>query len=88
MLTSNYNAETGQMEFVSDGHVVLTPAHLTGHVEVGDGTRYNVTPNVIEVASPEHAAEVAHLIGQRVENEGHPGHDTDNPFVYTAPTEV
>ena len=46
----------------SDGHVVLLPPGLTGTVEVGDGTTYDLGPaaqEVIEVSSPEHAAEVA-----------------------------
>lgn len=48
--------------YASDGHVVLTgPA--TGAVTLADGTEYDVTEAVIEVASVEHAVETAHLIG-------------------------
>lgn len=47
---------------VSDGHVVLLPAGLTGEVTVEDGTTYDLGPahqTAIEVDSQDHAAEVA-----------------------------
>jgi hypothetical protein len=86
-LTVTYDPETGQNHYHSDGHVVFVGPHIDGHVETVDGTRYNITPLVVEVASPEHAAEVAHLIGKRFEVEGHPKHDAETPFVYTPPLE-
>lgn len=67
------------------GHVVIT-GPISGTVQLDDGTTYDVTDTVIEVASPEHAAEVAHQIGLRQESEqSHPNHDADVPFVYTPP---
>lgn len=61
--------------------VVVGP--LTGTVTTSDGTTYDVTPEVIEVASEEHAAEVAHEVALRYEAEGHPRHTDGEPFVYT-----
>lgn len=66
---------------------------LTGPIDrkftLADGTVYDVAPAQIEVASPEHAAELAHLIGLHHEAVGHPGmvHEdgTVEPFVYTRP---
>lgn len=46
----------------SDGHVVLLPPGLTGAVTTEDGSEYDLGPAsqlAVEVASPEHAAEVA-----------------------------
>lgn len=62
---------------VSDGHVVLT-GPITGTVTTDDGTTYDVSAVAVEVPD-EHAAEVAHLIGQRYADEGHP---TDPEFTY------
>jgi hypothetical protein len=45
------------------GHVLLTGDHSRGQVAVSDGTAYDVTPQVIEVESPEHAGEISHHIG-------------------------
>lgn len=87
-LEVTYDPETGQNSFKSDGHVVVVGPHIDGHVTTEDGTRYNVTPLVIEVQSPEHAQQVADAIGQRFEAEGHPQHDADNPFVFTPSSEV
>jgi hypothetical protein len=64
---------------VSDGHVVLT-GPITGTVTTDDGTTYDVSDVAVEVAK-EHVAEVAHLIGQRYADEGHP---TDPDFTYDA----
>lgn len=41
-----------------DGHIMLTGPHTGSHT-LADGTVYNVTPTHIEVASLEHAAELA-----------------------------
>lgn len=68
--------------YQSDGHVVFT-GPVTGPVTTADGTTYEVSPAVIEVASPEHAVEVADLIAQRHMTDGHP---TDPGFTYEAPT--
>ena len=47
---------------VSDGHVVLLPAGLTGQVTTGDGTTYDLGPAsqiAVEVDTHNHAKEVA-----------------------------
>lgn len=86
---------------VSDGHVVLT-GPIQGSVTLDDGTVVDVSPVVVEVSSPEEAAELADKIGQRYAEEGHPDDvelDTDEDsetfgqmvqreFVYVAPDEV
>lgn len=59
----------------STGHVVLT-GPITGTVELSDGTVVDVTQPVIEV-HPDNADEVAHLIGRRYADEGHPQVDGD-----------
>ncbi len=51
--------------YESDGHVVVT-GPVYGSVTTGDGTDYDVSDAVIEVA-PDHAAEVADLIAQKQE---------------------
>ena len=64
--------------WVSDGHVVVTgPAR--GAVTLEDGTTYDVSADVIEVESPDHAEEVADLIGRKFEAEGHPDHAKIHP---------
>jgi hypothetical protein len=69
----------------SDGHVVVTgPAY--GQVTTSDGTAYDVSEAVIEVAGPEHAGEVSHLIGVMHEERGHPDHP-DVPFVHACTDE-
>lgn len=73
-------------EFVSDGHVVLT-GPIQGTVTTTDGTVYDVSAPVVEVAHLGHAAEVAALIGDRYQAEGHPAHDAEHPFVHTQPTQ-
>lgn len=61
---------------VSDGHVVLLPAGVTGEVTLDDGTTYNLGPatqNVIEVDSHEHALETALRVSDMVgESEDYP----------------
>lgn len=42
-----------------EGHVVLTAPSHAGTVTLKDGTSYDVTPNVLSVASHEHALELA-----------------------------
>jgi hypothetical protein len=73
---------TPHYHYQSDGHVVWTgPAY--GPVTTSDGTVYDVSEPVIEVAGPEHAGEVAHLIGVLHENRGHPAHmEPDKPFIH------
>ena len=51
-------------------HVILT-GPITGTVTLADGTVVDVTDPVIE-APPERHGEIAHLIGLRYQNEGHP----------------
>lgn len=74
-------ADDGTLQYICDGHVVIT-GPISGHVTCADGTRYNVSPAVIEVAHREHAVEVANLIGARFAAEGHPGHRDGEPFVH------
>jgi hypothetical protein len=64
-------------------HIVLT-GPIKGDVTLADGTVYAVTDPAI-VVDPDHAAEVAHLIGLRYAAEGHPEHDDETPFAYEAP---
>jgi hypothetical protein len=72
---------TPRFHYQSDGHVVITgPAY--GPVTTSDGAVYDVSEQVIEVASPEHAGEVSHLIGVMHEERGHPGHAPGHPFVH------
>lgn len=55
-------------EIVSDGHVVLMPAGVTGTVETSDGQTYDLGPAhqiAVEVDSQEHAAEVAYEVSKR-----------------------
>jgi hypothetical protein len=66
-------------------HVVLT-GPIAGTVTTQDGTTYDVSAAAVSV-DPDHAAEVAHLIGSRYAAEGHPNHDERTPFVYNAPDE-
>lgn len=57
--------------YETDDHAVVTgPAY--GPVTCSDGTVYDVSEPVIEVASETHAGEVAHLIGVLHEEQGHP----------------
>jgi hypothetical protein len=64
-----------------DGHVVVT-GKAYGPVTTSDGTVYDVSEHVIEVESPGHAGEVAHLIGIKHEEAGHPDHADGEPFVH------
>jgi hypothetical protein len=71
--------------YVSDGHVVLT-GPIQGTVTMADGTVVDVSAPIIEVPSPEHADEIADLIGQRYAAEGHP--KVDGQFTYVGPEAV
>lgn len=54
-------------------HVVWTGNFpMQGSVTCQDGTTYDVSPTLVAVASPEHATEVAVLIGDKLAAEGHP----------------
>lgn len=59
-------------------HIVLT-GPIQGEVTTADGTTYDVSPTAVAVA-PEHAAEVADLIGQHYAANGHPNVAGD--FIY------
>ncbi len=67
-ITKDSNGRVVSIE--SDGHVVLT-GPIRGEVTTTDGTVYDVSEVAVEVQE-DHAAEVAHLIGQRYADEGHP----------------
>lgn len=76
-------------------HVVLT-GPIKGRLFLADGTPYDVSDYAVPVESPEHAAELAHLIGLHYEAEGHPddvewdedeGALVQRPFVYDKPPE-
>lgn len=64
-------------------HAVLT-GPIRGTVTLADGTVVDVRELVVYVDTPEQAAEVAHLIGERYAAEGHPGHDPGDEFVHNA----
>ncbi len=72
---------TPHFHYVSDGHLIMT-GPITGSVTTPDGTSYDVSPAFIEVASLDHAGDVSHAIGMRHQEEGHPLHDSDVPFVH------
>jgi hypothetical protein len=60
-------------EIVSDSdnpHFLVTGVDVTGPITVPDGTIYDVTAPVIEVASDEHAGHLSHLIGVKLEQPG------------------
>lgn len=71
----------GDLAFESDGHVVLTGPIAT-NITLSDGTVVDCRAAVVEVPSPEHAAELAHLIGLHYEENGHPSHSADEPFLH------
>ena len=64
-------------------HAVLT-GPISGTVTLPDGTEVDVTPEVVYVDTPEAAEQVAHAVGQRYADEGHP---TDPNYTYTPPKE-
>lgn len=61
-------------------HIVLT-GPIQGSVVLDDGTKIDVTPQVIEVASPAQAAELADLIARSYVANGHPEVDGDFKYV-------
>ena len=77
---------------VTGTHVLLT-GPITGSVELEDGTVVDVSAPFIEV-DDEQAAEIAHAIGKRYADEGHPddvernedGELVQVPFVYDEKT--
>lgn len=71
---------TPHFHYESDGHVLLT-GPVYGQITTDDGTSYDVSDAVIEI-DPAHAGELAHKIGVRHEEHGHPDHGPDNPFVH------
>lgn len=62
-------------------HAVIT-GPISGSVILADGTEVDVSPDVVMVDSPDRAAEIAHLIGRRHADEGHPHHRDGAPFTY------
>lgn len=62
-------------------HAVLTgPIQAT--LTLSDGTAVDVTPGLVFVETPEHAAELADLIGEHYARYGHPHHDEGDEFVH------
>lgn len=72
---------TPQYHYQSDGIVVVT-GPVKGPVTLSDGTSYDVSPDVIEVASEDHKFEVMHQIGLKHNADGHP---LRPGFEYAAP---
>lgn len=65
-------------------HAVVT-GPISGNVTIeheGEEHTYDVSDHVIE-APPEHHGSISHAIGVRHEEEGHPLHSSDQPFVHT-----
>lgn len=62
-------------------HAVLTGA-IKGTVTLADGTVVDVKPQVVYVDTHEQALEVAHLVGKRYAEEGHPSHNYGDAFEY------
>lgn len=71
----------GDLAYESDGHVVLT-GPINRSITLADGTTIDCSPAAVEVASPEQAQELAHLIGLHYEENGHPSHTADAPFMH------
>lgn len=78
---------------VKGEHVVLT-GPITGAVTLEDGSTVDVSPAAISAGSPEQAAAIAHAVGLRYAEEGHPddveadpktGKLVQRPFDYQAP---
>lgn len=78
---------------MAERHVLLTgdTRRFGNRVILADGTRVDVTEDLIEVESPELAAEIAHAIGQAHVKHGHPadvdfddeaGKPVQRPFAY------
>lgn len=69
----------------------MTHAVLVGPIKreftLSDGTVVDTRPDVVYLDTPEQAAELADLVGQHYETNGHPDHDDETPFVYTRSTE-
>lgn len=63
-------------------HAIIT-GPIQGDVRLADGTVVDVSPPVVYVETKAEADEVAHLIGERHQSEGHPWHDADLPFTHT-----
>lgn len=66
-------------------HAVATGPIRKAEVELSDGTVVDCRPDYVYVDSLEKAKELAHLIALHYVANGHPDHDSDNPFVYNAP---
>lgn len=85
MLTKTYLGQnedgTPHFHYESDGPVLIT-GPVYGKFTTSDGTEYDVSEQVIELKSEEHGGELAHLIGVRHEERGHPHHDSSIPFVH------
>lgn len=62
----------------------MTHAVLTGPIKtdltLSDGTVVDVRPELVFVDSPEQARELADLIGEHYAANGHPDHDSGDPF--------
>jgi hypothetical protein len=80
------DAVTGKPLFLfqtaPDKAAVVVGPFVHGTVEIHDGTVYDVNDVVIEADSEEHAGAISHAVGVKLETEGHPAHDAENPFYH------
>jgi hypothetical protein len=66
----------------ANAHILFTGKHISGFFKALDGTEYNVSESVIELASLRHAVEISNAIGEHFAEFGHPAHKPDDPFVH------
>ena len=62
-------------------HVVLV-GPITGSVQLADGSVVDVSAPAVVARDEDHAAAIAHAVGQHYADNGHP---TDADFTYDAP---
>lgn len=62
--------------------VVYTGPNINGNVTLPDGTVYDVSEHYIEV-EPGHDGLLSHVLGMKFQDDGHPLHGPEEPFVHT-----
>jgi hypothetical protein len=74
---------------MAEKHALIT-GPIKGVVTLPDGREVDVTEHVVYLDSLEDAQAVAHQIGLRHEEQGHPEHlaPGDPPFVYVPPADL